>query len=146
MLSTFPDHFPGAKPSFIFFDNNCLLLKHIRANKEHRFDNVGLPVDVFHAINKHSEGDEFCQQYCNPYAFPELWNDKYEWVFNSSAAEQANVWFGKFLPVVREMGEIRYNFFLDEMIAIYNEHKVAVQQARGRRPRVMPLEELQRSS
>ncbi|RDX54688.1 hypothetical protein OH76DRAFT_1340898, partial [Lentinus brumalis] len=142
ILATFPDHFPRSLPSYIFFDNNCNLLKHIVHNKVHRFDEVGLPVDVFHALRKHKESDGFCSLNCNPANFPELYSELLGWLFNSSAAEQGNVWFGKFMPVVREMSEIHYNFFLDEMILIHNEQRVALLAKRGCRPRLVPLQEL----
>ncbi len=142
LVSTFPPHLPRAHPSFCFFDSACLLLKHILANNETRLDNIGLVVDVFHAINKHKDSDVFCQLNCNPATFPELFNEKNEWWYNSSACEQTNGWFGFFLPVVREMGEVNYNFFLDEMILIHNEWKVDVLRARGARPRIVPMSEL----
>ncbi|RDX47787.1 hypothetical protein OH76DRAFT_1353662 [Lentinus brumalis] len=142
LVSTFPPHLPRAHPSFCFFDSACLLLKHILANNETRLDNIGLVVDVFHAINKHKDSDAFCQLNCNPATFPELFNEKNEWWYNSSACEQTNGWFGFFLPVVREMGEVNYNFFLDEMILIHNEWKVDVLRARGARPRIVPMSEL----
>ncbi|KAI0684068.1 hypothetical protein C8T65DRAFT_594255, partial [Cerioporus squamosus] len=143
LVATFPPHYPRARPSFCFFDNNCILLKHILANKETRLDGMGLPVDVFHAISKHKDTDEFCKMNCNPATFPELYNTLHEWIFNSSAAEQANVWFGQFQSIVREMREENYNFFLDEMIAIHNEWQVGVLYRRGARPRLVPVEELQ---
>ena len=129
-------------PSFIFFDNNCSLLKHLLSIGEHRLLEIGLPVDVFHALRKHKDSDGFCQLNCNPAGYPELYNELNQWLFNSSAAEQANIWFGKFLPVVREMGQLRYNFFLDEMVIIRNEYIVSLLHQRGRRPRLVPLEEL----
>ena len=109
---------------------------------------MALPVDVFHAKTKHKASDEYCQTNCNPALFPELYHEDPEtgvvsWTFNSSAAEQDNVWFGKFLPVTREMSEVHFNFFLDEMIIIYNAHRESVLATRGRRPRLIPLEELQ---
>ncbi len=104
---------------------------------------MGLPVDVFHAISKHKDTDEFCKLNCNPATFPELYTALHQWVFNSSAAEQANVWFGQFQRIVREMREENYNFFLDEMIAIHNEWQVGVLYRRGARPRLVPIEELQ---
>jgi hypothetical protein len=67
-----------------------------------------MPVDVFHARNKHHETDTFCQTHCNPAMFRELVGDNNEWVFNSSAAEQANVWFGGFQSIVREMPVAKY--------------------------------------
>ncbi|TFK85189.1 hypothetical protein K466DRAFT_495238 [Polyporus arcularius HHB13444] len=142
ILATFPDHLPRALPSYLFFDNNCNLLKHILHNHEHRLDDVGLPVDVFHALRKHKESDGFCVMNCNPANFKELYSELLGWLFNSSAAEQGNVWFGKFMPVVREMSEIHYNFFLDEMILIHNEQRVALLEKRGLHPRLVPIEEL----
>lgn len=65
-----------------------------------------------------------------------------DWAFNSSIAEQTNVWVGKFLPIVREMSEVHFNFFLDEMMDDHNEQKVTLLERRGRRPRLIPLEEL----
>ena len=103
---------------------------------------MGYPVDVFHAQNKHKDTDRFCQEHCNPACFPELLKAEGGWVFNSSIAEQTNVWIGKFLPVVREMSEVHFNFFLDEMICIYNEQKIRLLERRGRCPRMVPLEEL----
>ncbi|KAI0689281.1 hypothetical protein C8T65DRAFT_588799, partial [Cerioporus squamosus] len=142
LAATFPSHYPRARPSFCFFDNNCILLKHILASEETRLEGMGLPVDVFHAVTKHKDSDEFCKLNCNPATFPELYNALHEWLFNSSAAEQANVWFGQFQAIVREMREENYNFFLDEMIAIHNEWQVGVLYRRGARPRLVPIEEL----
>ncbi|TFK82519.1 hypothetical protein K466DRAFT_500174 [Polyporus arcularius HHB13444] len=142
LLATFPPQLPRAQPSFCFFDSACLLLKHIFATQEARLDNIALVVDVFHAVNKHKDSDEFCQMNCNPASFPELINEANEWWFNSSACEQTNGWFGQFLPVVREMGEVNYNFFLDEMIMEHNEWQVDVLRARGARPRLVPMAEL----
>ncbi|KZT07866.1 uncharacterized protein LAESUDRAFT_736147 [Laetiporus sulphureus 93-53] len=120
ILATFPARFPHARPSYLFFDNNCHLLQHLIAAGEHRLDTIGFPVDVFHAINKHKDSDAFCQMHCNPAGFPELYDEHNQWTFNSSAAEQANVWFGKFQSITREMTKSHYNFFLDEMINIRN--------------------------
>jgi hypothetical protein len=36
------------------------------------FKDIGLTVDVFHFKSKHSEADVFCQEHCNPAAYPEL--------------------------------------------------------------------------
>jgi hypothetical protein len=103
LKATFPPDFLGAMPSYIFFDNNCHLVKHLLSTSDRYFDHVGLPVDVFHHKSKHSDGDLFCQAHCNPARFQELIGDNGEWVFNSSIAEQSNVWFGGFQPIVREM-------------------------------------------
>ena len=100
------------------------------------------PVDVFHAKNKHKDTDKFCQTHCNPALFPELLGKDSTWEFNSSIAEQTNVWMGKFLPIVREMSEVHYNFFLDEAIEAFNDHKVTTLGKRGARPRMVPVSEL----
>ena len=109
-------------PEIIFYDSNCNLRKHLEAQGDTDIlGRAGLPVDVFHFQCKHSQSDEYCNEHCNPASFPELTNGD-EWVFNSSAAEQANAWFGQFQPIVREMTVEKYNFFLDEMVSIHNQH------------------------
>ncbi|KAI0047167.1 hypothetical protein FA95DRAFT_1492972 [Auriscalpium vulgare] len=115
---------PSRLPEVIFYDNNCQFLRHLRAQGDFYFDEVILPVDVFHFKSKHKETDEFCQTYCNPALWPELSDGEGNWIFNSSAAEQANVWMGGYLAMVREMLAYRYDFFLDEMIKRRNERIV----------------------
>ncbi|KAG1722148.1 hypothetical protein EDB19DRAFT_1835134 [Suillus lakei] len=85
------------------------------------FKNIGLSVDMFHFNCKHSKADTFCQEDCNPAAFPELTGDNGTWYFNSSACEQANAWFGKYNPITWGMRPEKYDFFLDEMITCRNE-------------------------
>ncbi|KAI0037501.1 hypothetical protein FA95DRAFT_94308 [Auriscalpium vulgare] len=97
-----------------------------------------LPVDVFHFKSKHKESDEFCQKHCNPAMWPELSDDKGNWVFNSSAAEQANVWMGGYLAIAREMLAYRFDFFFDEMIKRRNERVVAKLRATGKAPYRIP--------
>jgi len=66
--------------------------------------------------------DEFCQTNCNPANFPELLGkDGCGWYFNSSIAEQTNVWLGGYHAILREMHVDTYNFFLDEMIIYRNQ-------------------------
>jgi hypothetical protein len=81
----------------------CQLLLHLQSSEDHYFDNVGMVVDVFHAKTKHRETDTFCQANCNPARFKEILTDDNRWVFNSSAAEPANKWFGQFQAIVRKM-------------------------------------------
>lgn len=118
------------KPDHIFFDNNCTLASMVRG-KDPFFDNIGLTVDVFHFKSKHSETDIFCQENCNPAAYPELISeDNKGWYFNSSIAEQTNVWLGGYHAICREMLVDKYNFFLDEMILRRNrmtQEKLATQ-------------------
>ena len=90
-------------PSYIFYDNNRNLVAHLLHTRDTYFDKVGLPADVFHAKTKHSETDQLSQVYCNPARFQELVEEDGGWVFNSSAAEQVNRWFGAFQSIVREM-------------------------------------------
>jgi hypothetical protein len=81
------------KPNHIIFDNNCGLAQHVKGDPF--FENIGLSVDVFHFKSKHKETHMFCQENCNPAAFPELLGiDGKGWFFNSSVAEQTNVWLG----------------------------------------------------
>ena len=105
----------GPKLKHIFFDNNCTLKRMVEG--DNFFADIGLTVDVFHWSCKHSTCDTFCQQYCNLYCYPEVQNDdKLLWYFNSSIAEQTNVWFGGYHAICREMSVDKFNFFLDEMI------------------------------
>ncbi|EJD55118.1 hypothetical protein AURDEDRAFT_155348 [Auricularia subglabra TFB-10046 SS5] len=144
ILQTFPeDRYPGSKPSFIFYDDNCTLFKFLhaldpRSKVRAFFAKIGLPVDVFHFESKHKETDLVCQTHCNPASFPDLMNDDGTWAFNSSAAEQANRWIKKYKNIVREMVSARYNFFLDEMIALHNEFVVEGLEAKGLLPHIVP--------
>lgn len=105
-------------PNHIFFDNNCTLGKMVKNNPI--FDNVGLTVDVFHFTCKHSITDTFCQENCNPSLYPELKTASGGWYFNSSVAEQTNVWLRGYHSMCREMCVDKYHYFLDEMIARKN--------------------------
>jgi len=100
---TFPPSMPGSLPSYIFYDNNRNLVAHLLATQDSYFDKVGLPVDVFHVKTKHKDGDLLSLTHCNPARFRKLIGPNNEWIFNSSAAEQANRWFGAFQSIVREM-------------------------------------------
>ena len=133
-------------PTHIFYDNACHLLRHLQAQKDTFFTLVRLVVDVFHA---RGHNDHFCDTHTSPALFPELRSNG-GWVFNSSVAEQTNVWFGAFQAITREMSEPRsahihyyfgitylsprYNFFLDEMISIHNEQLVAKLERKGKQP------------
>jgi len=109
------------KPDHIFFNNNCKLASMVQDNKDPFFNNIGLTVDVFHFKSKHSETDVFCQENCNPAAYPELISkDNKGWYFNSSIAEQTNVWLGGYHAICHKMLVHKYAFFLDEMILCRN--------------------------
>jgi hypothetical protein len=120
-------------PNHIFFDNNCTLGKMVKNNPI--FKNVGLTVDVFHFTCKHTESDTFCQEHCNPHAYPELLRDDGGWYFNSSIAEQTNVWLGGYHSMCREMRVDKYNYFLDEMIMRKNRLTKAKLAKDGMNPR-----------
>jgi hypothetical protein len=116
----------------MFFDNNCSVLRHLMALKPEEatrgheiLRNMRFPVDVFHFKSKHKESDAFCGQHCNPVQWPELRTEDGKWTFNSSIAEQTNVWFGGFLAMVRELRVERYNFLLDEVIRRHNAAVIA---------------------
>ncbi|KAG2098691.1 uncharacterized protein F5147DRAFT_777536 [Suillus discolor] len=112
----FPDRL--TRPSHIFYDNNCNLAQHVKDDPF--FNDISLSVDVFHFNCKHSEKDIFCQENCNPIAFPELTVDDGKWYFNSSVCEQTNSWFGKFNAITRGMKPIKFDFYLDEVILCRN--------------------------
>lgn len=130
-------------PSYIFYDDNCKLREHLVASGDtDLLGKVGLVVDVFHFKSKHKTTDIKCQTYCNPANFPELVGPDESWVFNSSAAEQVNVWFGGFQAIVREMIPVKYNFYLDEMILLRNRDVVEHLRKRAVRPHLVPIEVL----
>ena len=129
---------PGTMPEHIFFDNNCQIAKIVR--NDPAFAHVGLTVDVFHFKCKHSEKDVFCQQQCNPVAYPELQGENGKaWYFNSSIAEQTNSWLGGYQAICREMLVDRYNFFLDEMVRRRNLITMERLKQQGHMPGTWPF-------
>ncbi|KAG1727916.1 hypothetical protein EDD22DRAFT_789206 [Suillus occidentalis] len=129
------------KPNHIFFDNNCTLAK--LAKGDPFFDNIGLSVDVFHFKCKHSQTDKFCQENCNPEAFPELHSDDGKgWRFNSSVAEQMNNWFGKYHPITQEMLAHKFNFFCDELILRRNHWTEQKLGKDGHKPHTWPYQQV----
>jgi len=129
---------PGTMPDHIFFDNNCQLAKIVKDDLA--FKHVGLSVDVFHFKSKHSITDMFCQMMCNPASFPELKGEGDKpWFFNSSIAEQTNVWLGGYHSICREMLVDKYNFFLDEMILRRNRMTREKLKKEGTMPSTWPM-------
>ena len=117
------------------WDRACNFARYLHNQKDHWYDKIGLTVDVFHWKSKHKKTDKFCREYCNPYAYPELRTSKGDgWYFNTAIAEQNNVWLGNFKSNVREMTVERYNFFLDEMINLRNDKKIAALEKAGKHP------------
>lgn len=107
---------PGSMPCYVHYDCNCQLYMHSRARGETLHEEIGLPVDVFHWKCKHKQTNDACAIHCNPYNYEELIAEDGSWFFNSSIAEQTNVWFGGYHSIIREMGCVLYDFFLDEVI------------------------------
>ncbi|KAH6879337.1 hypothetical protein BKA70DRAFT_1475132 [Coprinopsis sp. MPI-PUGE-AT-0042] len=126
-------------PDVIFYDNNCSLQAHLHASGDDFFRNVIMPVDVFHFKVKHKITDLFCQQHCNPAQWEQLVDEEGNWKLNSSAAEQANVWLGGYLAIVREMLPHRFDFFLDEMIKRRNEKIIQELHRTGQAPYIVPI-------
>ncbi|KZV93219.1 hypothetical protein EXIGLDRAFT_768232 [Exidia glandulosa HHB12029] len=111
--------FPTKKslPSCMWHDNNCTILRMLERAEDTYFKHIALPVDVFHFKCKHKESDLFCSMNCNPMQWADLQVDG-KWAFNSSAAEQANVWMGGFRAIVREMRPDRA-IFLGKFLVMY---------------------------
>lgn len=140
MRATFPSK--DSTPEMFVLDNGCSLDKHLRAIGDSHFSDTARPVDVFHFKSKHKESDTHCQLNCNPAAFPELYDENGKWVFNTSICEQTNVWYGGYLPIVRDMEVTRFNFYMDEMIKRRNRYIIAQLQAKGKNPWSIPMEAL----
>ncbi|KAF8159023.1 hypothetical protein K438DRAFT_1985956 [Mycena galopus ATCC 62051] len=103
------------KPEHLIYDTNCDAKQQVLAHPDHWswFLDVGMMVDVFHFLHKHDERHEFCQEHCNPVAYPELLGPDGKWFFNTSVAEQTNVWLGEYQSMCREMLPTKFNFFLE---------------------------------
>ncbi|KAI9615124.1 hypothetical protein H4Q26_011664 [Puccinia striiformis f. sp. tritici PST-130] len=115
------DTFPTSMPQVILYDSACKLLAHIyksTAEERNRFIKSIVAVDVFH-FKSHKEDDCFCRQWTDPNLYPQLKKDG-SWIFNSSAAEIANIWYGGFASICRNMTAVQFNFFLDEMVRLHN--------------------------
>ena len=137
---------PGTcKPEHLFYDTNCDAKHQAETLSDPElhewFKDIGMCVDVFHLTNKHKATHTYCQLNCNPINYPELMTDNNEWYFNTSISEQTNVWLGKYLPIVREMGAVKYNFFLDEMVRLKNVQTIVDLQQRGYHPGNFPQEQ-----
>lgn len=90
-------------PEYTFYDKACILLRHLRKQGDTYFEGkMAFVVDIFHAWKCHKGTDKYCNKHCNPAKFAEVFiNNKC--VFNTSAAEQTNAWFGGFATIVAQM-------------------------------------------
>ncbi|KAJ6462258.1 hypothetical protein C8R47DRAFT_1327226 [Mycena vitilis] len=124
------------KPEHLVYDTNCDAKQQVHAHPEEWawFSDMGMCVDVWHFLNKHATTHVFCQEHCNPADYPELMGPDGQWFFNTSVAEQANVWLGGYHSMCREMLPVKYNFFLDEMIRLRNQMVVAKLAQDGHNP------------
>ncbi|EGG07045.1 uncharacterized protein MELLADRAFT_71752 [Melampsora larici-populina 98AG31] len=112
--------FPDGLPEVIFYDNACNLLRVIHNGDKDPapFEHTVIPVDPFHH-RSHKESDTFCQMYTDPKKFPDL-QESGSWIFNASAGELSNIWYGGFASMCRNMQATRYEFFLEEMVELRN--------------------------
>jgi hypothetical protein len=135
-------------PQVLWYDNNCNILRTLHGEKEWEnmattrnfFDGSLLVVDVFHFKCKHKASDHLCSQECNPIRFSD-WlrtEDGMDWRFNSSAAEQGNVWYGKFSNIVREMCAVKHDFVMDEVVKRRNRVVVKELDRKGHSPYGIP--------
>ncbi|KAJ7758979.1 hypothetical protein DFH07DRAFT_958123 [Mycena maculata] len=125
------------KPEHFIYDTNCDAKQQVMAHPEQWswWQDVGMTVDIFHFLHKHKISHTFCQEHCNPADHPELMGPDGKWFFNTSIAEQTNVWLGGYHSMCREMLPVRYNFFLDEMIRLRNRMVVVKLAQEGHNPR-----------
>ncbi|KAF8144269.1 hypothetical protein K438DRAFT_1632122 [Mycena galopus ATCC 62051] len=127
----------AVKPEHFVYDTACDARQQVLAHPDEWewFLDVGMSVDVFHFLHKHSITHTFCQEHCTPAKFPELMGPDGGWFFNTLVAKQTNIWLGGYHSMCREMLPVKYNFFLDEMIRLRNEITVAKLAADGHCPR-----------
>ncbi|KAG2340478.1 hypothetical protein BDR05DRAFT_1034938 [Suillus weaverae] len=100
------------KPQHMIYDSNCNALREVESRNITFFEGMGMCVDAFHHKTKHKASDVFCRERCDMKAYPELLDGDRKYYFNSSIAEQINVWFGGFHNICREMTPVKYDFFL----------------------------------
>ena len=117
------------------------MLQHLESRGDHYFDRIGLTVDVFHFKCKHKTTHQYCRDNCDPAAYPELCGTDNAWFFNSSIAEQNNVWLAGYNAMCREMTPYRFNFFLDEMIIRRNRAVIAALERKGFMPHYLDASE-----
>lgn len=86
---------PGAhKPEHLIYNSNCDTKQQALAQNDPYFKDMGMCVDIWHFLNRHKITHSFCQQHCNSADYPELLASDSKWYFNTSIAEQTNVWLG----------------------------------------------------
>lgn len=108
MDSVFPPSESTSLPDFLFFDFACGLRRYVRNREEQSLlSRVAFVVDAFHFSGR-SLDDTDCQTNCNPNSYPVLKRSDGTWLFNTSAAEQVNSWFGRFQNKVKEMNVAKY--------------------------------------
>ncbi|EGG05668.1 uncharacterized protein MELLADRAFT_87890 [Melampsora larici-populina 98AG31] len=108
-------------PEVVFYNNACRLTEHIYTGQSDpsNFKGTVIPVDPFHH-RSHAESDQFCKMFTDPKLFPDIQEDG-RWIFNASAAELTNIWYGGFASMCRNMLSLIYNFFLEEMVYLRNK-------------------------
>ncbi|KAG1838440.1 hypothetical protein DFJ58DRAFT_733816 [Suillus subalutaceus] len=86
----------ACKPQHMIYDSNCNALREVESRNIAFFEGMGMCVDAFHHKTKHKASDMLCRERCDMKAYPELLDDNGKYYFNSSIAEQMNIWFGGF--------------------------------------------------
>ncbi|KIK80447.1 hypothetical protein PAXRUDRAFT_36188 [Paxillus rubicundulus Ve08.2h10] len=89
---------------------------------------------IYNTAHDHKMTHDYFQKNCNPVDYPELMNNNGTgWWFNTSIAEQINVWLGSYHAICREMLLVKFNFFLGEMI-LKNVTTITNIKAKGLQP------------
>jgi hypothetical protein len=95
-------------PVACWYDNNFKMATMLAVDGDTYFKCIVPPVDIFHFKAKHKQLDDFCRFFCNPAHWIELIDEETgQWIFNLSAAEQVNLWFGGFRGITHLMRKER---------------------------------------
>ncbi len=114
------------QPEYIGYDTACVIAKmldnntHITDPESKRLKTLKekkIFVDRFH-FNKHSYGDTYCRNYCDPDKYPSMKD------INTECAEQTNLWFSGKKILFKYLNRSRHKFITYIMCSEYNQFKI----------------------
>ncbi|KAJ3320902.1 hypothetical protein HDU76_000196 [Blyttiomyces sp. JEL0837] len=117
-------HLESKHPShrtILYYDRACKLYRSMTSDVESAslLANLALLVDFFHF---RGHNDEYCRNHCNPHTAEKQFQQAGLNKFNTSAAEQANVWFSRISHMLRYIDSELHDFYLFSLIDFRNRN------------------------